>query len=386
MSKNTKENLSVLSMFCGCGGLDLGFEEAGFNCIWANDSNKDACQTYRRNFNGDRLHEGNIKELDPPEKETVENLTVLLGGFPCQAFSNAGQRKGIDDHRGQLYKFCLNYIERLQPKFAVFENVRGLLTIAGKEKHLLDEILEELEGLGYIPHVKLLNASNYGVPQKRMRVFIVAHRKDLNLTYRFPKTMVTEGLNLGCVLKVPKNTPNQDQVIKLNPQAHILGDMVPEGGSWKDIPYDSLPDRLKKIRDDMRKYRWPNFYRRFGRDEIAGTITAAFKPENAGVWHPTIKRPFSVREIARIQSFPDSFIFDGSSVKSLYQMIGNAVPPKLAKAVAKSILDSLAGNSIDSPTRDYLSVRESGLPIRPEADELVFNPEKKNQQLSLKCI
>ena len=121
---------------------------------------------------------------------------------------------------------------------------------------------------------KLVEASNYGVPQRRIRVFIVAHRKDLNMTYRFPETIVTEGLNLGSVLKIPKKTLNQDQVIRLNPQAHILGDMVPEGGSWKSIPYDSLPDRLKRIRDDMRKYRWPNFYRRFSREEIAGTITA----------------------------------------------------------------------------------------------------------------
>ena len=162
--------------------------------------------------------------------------------------------------------------------------------------------------------------------------------------------------------------------------------MVPEGGSWKSIPYDSLPDRLKRIRDDMRKYRWPNFYRRFSREEIAGTITAAFKPENAGVWHPTIKRPFSVREIARIQSFPDTFIFEGSSIKSLYQMIGNAVPPKLAEAVATSILSSLEEKTIKTPTRDYLSVRESGTPIRPEADELIFNPEDQNHQQSLKCI
>jgi DNA (cytosine-5)-methyltransferase 1 len=386
MSKKTKNSLSVLSMFCGCGGLDLGFEEAGFDCIWANDSNKDACQTYKANFEGNLLHEGNIEDIEPPTKETIKDLTVLLGGFPCQAFSNAGQRKGIDDHRGQLYKFCMEYIDRLQPKFVVFENVRGLLTIAGKEKHLLDEILEELEGLGYIPHVKLVEASNYGVPQRRIRVFIVAHRKDLNLTYRFPKTKVVEGLNLGNILKIPKKTPNQDQVIRLNPQAHILGDMVPEGGSWKSIPYDSLPDRLKRIRDDMRKYRWPNFYRRFSREEIAGTITAAFKPENAGVWHPTIKRPFSVREIARIQSFPDTFIFEGSSIKSLYQMIGNAVPPKLAEAVATSILSSLEEKTIKTPTRDYLSVRESGTPIRPEADELIFNPEDQTHQQSLKCI
>ena len=130
-------------MFCGCGGLDLGFENAGFNCIWANDSDKDACQTYRENFPKNVLHEGKIENIEAPSKRDIDDLTVLLGGFPCQAFSNAGQRKGISDHRGQLYKHCIDYIKELTPKFVVFENVRGLLTILGEKKRLLDEILPQ---------------------------------------------------------------------------------------------------------------------------------------------------------------------------------------------------------------------------------------------------
>lgn len=362
----------MLSMFCGCGGMDLGFTRAGFDCVWANDFNKEACDTYAKNLGEENLHRGDITSLEPPTKRSIGKLNVLIGGFPCQSFSNAGQRKGIDDHRGQLYKYCISYIQNLEPDFVVFENVRGLLTIKGEKNFLLDEIIQELHDVGYTSHVKLLNASNYDVPQQRMRIIIVAHRTEKNFNYKFPDAVEKQNLTLRYVLKIKKKTPNQDQVIQLNPQAHILGDQVPEGGSWKDIPYENLPDRLKKIADDMRKYRWPNFYRRFSRDEIAGTITAAFKPENAGVWHPTIKRPFSVREVARIQSFPDDFEFVGGSIKCLYQMIGNAVPPNLAAHLAQSIKDSLNRKIEYRQFESFKEVRKRGLPIRPESPELVF--------------
>jgi DNA (cytosine-5)-methyltransferase 1 len=352
--------------------MDLGFVRKNFECVWANDFDNDACDTYAKNLGDSHLHRGDIAKIKVPDKRSIGKVNILIGGFPCQAFSNAGQRKGINDHRGQLYKYCISFINKLEPDFVVFENVRGLMTIQGENGYLLDEILEDLAQSGYTSHLKLLDTSNYGVPQKRIRIIIVAHKTKKNYKFKFPERLEKKNLTLKHVLKIKKHTPNQDQVIRLNPQAHILGDQVPEGGSWKDIPYDNLPERLKKIADNMQKYRWPNFYRRFSRDEIAGTITAAFKPENAGVWHPTLKRPFSVREVARIQSFPDDFIFVSSSIKSAYQMIGNAVPPVLAERIAEAILSSIQGETQPGDYESYKEARKLGLPIRPEGPELVY--------------
>src|SRR5699024_1289816 len=135
-----------------------------------------------------------------------------------------------------------------------------------------------------------------------------------------------------------EDIPNSKDIWKLSPQSQELVQWIPEGGSWKNIPYDKLPERLKRIRDNMKKYHSPNFYRRFSRMEINGTITAAATPENSGMIHPIENRRYSVREIARIQSFPDDYIFVGSSISSKYKVIGNAVPPRLAQIIGESIV------------------------------------------------
>ena len=131
------------------------------------------------------------------------------------------------------------------------------------------------------------------------------------------------------------------EVWPLSPQAQLLSSYIPAGGSWKNIPDDVLPERLKRIRKEIKRYRSPNFYRKFNLDEIMGTITAAATPENSGILHPLENRRYSVREIARFQSFPDEFKFIGDSIPSKYKMIGNAVPPKLAYHIAKSVLEQV---------------------------------------------
>ncbi len=356
--------------------MDLGFHNAGFDVIWANDNNPDCATTYIDNFTKltgkDVFHSGDIATVDVPVLPKGKSLDVLIGGFPCQAYSNAGQRNGLLDKRGRLYEHCLSYIEKFKPRFTVFENVRGFLTIKGKTKKLYEEISDSLIDLGYEVHLGLVNAADYGVPQNRLRVVMIGRRKDLPNSYFFPPKKTGIDLTLGPLLKIPKNTANQDDVIRLNPQAYTIGELVPEGGSWKSVPYEALPKRLQFIRDNMRRYRWPNFYRRFSRKEIAGTITAAFKPENAGVWHPTKLRTFSAREIARIQSFPDDFIFTARSVKAIYQMIGNAVPPLLSQAIAESIIASLDGEAIVQSVNFVDGANKSTIPIRPGAPELVF--------------
>jgi DNA (cytosine-5)-methyltransferase 1 len=326
------------SLFSGCGGIDLGVRQAGFRTVFANDIDEDACRTYRKNLG--EIVSGDIREITFP---SIKQLDLLTAGFPCQPFSNAGLRKGFLDSRGSLFLSAINAVEQLKPKVVLFENVRGLLSTKHECKYLIETICDYLDKLGYSVTFSLVDASKHNVPQKRLRVLIVGIRKTRGLgTFAFPPVVIRNDLSLRyIVIDVPSSLPNQTELMQLNPQAYKIAEEIPEGGSWKDIPYEKLPDRLKKIADNIERYHWPKFYRRYHRDEIAGTITAAFKPENAGVWHPIEGRVFSVREIARIQTFPDWFVFEGKNIKSKYQQIGNAVPPRLAYEIALQIPESV---------------------------------------------
>ena len=358
---------TLVSLFAGCGGMDLGFEKAGYEILWANDFNSDACETYRKNI-GD-IVEGDITQIEPPE---FENVDVLTAGFPCQPFSNAGSRKGTDDPRGKLYQQTFKFIEKLSPKAVVFENVRGLLSSKIDGVKLIDSIKQELEDrFGYHVVYRLLNFSHFGVPQKRIRVVLVAVKNENYLDHVFPEIVTGKDLTLKATLKgITARMMNQGELMRLNPQALHYGSMIPEGGSWKSLDYDVLPDRWKRIRDNMKKYHYPNFFRRYARHEIAGTITAAFKPENAGVWHPTKDRIFSVREIARIQSFPDDFKFYGRNIKSKYQQIGNAVSPEFARLLGEQLKHYLNETAVVNLHRSL-----------PESCDLNVNQPITNQKL-----
>lgn len=338
-TKDLKISLNTISLFSGAGGLDLGLTKAGFNVVWANDILKPAIENYRHNIG--EIYEGDITKVDANE---LPEADVVVGGFPCQPFSNAGNRLGTVDDRGNLYLECIRIIEAKHPKIVVFENVRGLLSTKNKDgSKLIDTIINYLKnaGPGYRVNYKLLKASDFGVPQNRFRVIIVGIRNDLNFNYSFPEPINVnpEELTVGHIISnIPEGTPNHNEVWKLSPQSQDLIRYIPEGGSWKNIPYDSLPERLKYIRDNMQRYRSPNFYRRFARNEINGTITAAATPENSGILHPIENRRYSVREIARIQSFPDDYEFIGESIPAKYKIIGNAVPPKLGEVIGRSIV------------------------------------------------
>lgn len=384
-TKNCNDlELTHVSLFSGCGGFDLGFHQAGFKTVFANDINSDACQTYRNNIG--EIFDHDVREIGIPKID--KRPDVLTAGFPCQPFSNAGSRKGLEDDRGTLYQTALAFVRDLKPRSVVFENVRGLLSFKNGDKLLIQEICEELDALGYNVVFSLIDASRHNVPQKRLRVFIVGVEKsESSGLFSFPRPVDRQDLSLKhTILDLKNGVPNQRELMQLNPQAILIGSMVPEGGSWKNIPYEKLPDRLKKVSDNMERYRWPNFYRRFHRDEIAGTITAAFKPENAGVWHPTKMRIFSVREIARIQTFPDWFKFAGRTIKSKYQQIGNAVPPRLAYEVAKQIKSALSGNNLREDS-EYLSFEQfvnSGKPLRARDKDIIFSTNVLQEKIKKK--
>lgn len=369
---NTKKEFNVVSMFSGCGGMDLGFKQAGYNILWANDVDPDACDTYEANI-GD-IHRGDISKLDIPNFEDVD---VLVSGFPCQPFSNAGSRKGTDDPRGQLYEYTFKFIEKLNPKVVVIENVRGLLSTKTPDGKLIDELVRRLkEDHGYHVTYRLLNMSHFGIPQKRIRVVLIATKNSNYVEHLFPEVVEGKDLSIQATLKGLRSTqPNQNELMKLNPQALHYGSLIPEGGSWKSLEYDILPERWKKIRDDMVKYHYPNFFRKYARHEIQGTITAAFKPENAGVWHPSKGRIYSVREIARFQTFPDDFIFHGRNVKCKYQQIGNAVPPLIAKKIGEQLKYYLNNTAICDLKR-----------YKVESTELNVNQPIDNQKISVNLV
>ncbi|MBE6365717.1 MAG: DNA (cytosine-5-)-methyltransferase [Lentisphaerae bacterium] len=329
----------LVSLFSGCGGMDLGFKKAGFNIIWANDFDADAQAIYSLNL-------GHIDKRDilTVEEDAIPQCDILTAGFPCQPFSNAGNRRGVHDSRGMLYKECLRIIEHLMPKVIVFENVKGLLSTKYIDgRNLADVIVEDLSqmnNVGYNVVYQVVNASDYGVPQNRQRVIFVGIRKDLDKIFSFPEKLSKVGLELQNILDVPQDVENQIDWA-FSPQALDMIAYIPEGGSWKDVPYEHLAPRFKKIRDDMKKYHSPNFYRRFSRNEICGTITASAQPENCGIIHPLEDRRYTVREIARIQTFPDDFKFltdTPRNITAMYKVIGNAVPVNLAYNMGKAIM------------------------------------------------
>lgn len=332
----------MVSLFSGCGGLDKGFELAGFQRVFANDFDKDAQRVFR----------ANLGAIDPRDIRTISSsdipdCEIITAGFPCQPFSNAGNRRGVYDSRGDLYLECLRIVRDKKPKVVLFENVKGLMSSKHQSgKRLIEVIQEDLEKIGYNVSYRVVDASDYGVPQKRERMILVAVDKKLGIMFEFPPISADKSkLTLRGLLKIPKRVPNQ-KYWDFSPQASKMVSAIPEGGSWKDIPYEELSPRFRKIRDDMKRYHAPKFYRRFGRDEIVGTMTASAQPENCGIIHPTENRRFTIREVARIQTFPDDFIFFDESTKdivAMYKVIGNAVPVQLANVIGRAIKKQVFG-------------------------------------------
>ena len=393
------DNVRVASLFSGCGGLDLGFT-GGFSfygkdfpkqpteIVFANDFDKDAADCY--NSNPLLVADGAkclLKDIREVESESIPDFDILLAGFPCQPFSNAGNRKGVNDDngRGTLFEECERIIKYKvdsgkAPAAFVFENVRGILSSKMPSGITVpQEIRNRMEALGYNVSMQLVCASDYGVPQKRYRVLIIGVLKSIgNFNFDEMDKLVDElgipsekkgthgKLMLGAILNNIAELDNggcweyskttQDMIELIGPCAHQSSALkyfegefnvadLPEnvfiGKSWKDIPADKLTPRFRKIYDDPKRYHAPKFFRRFAFGEINGTITASAQPENCGITHPVENRRYSVREIARIQSFPDNYSFEAIPLQSRYKVIGNAVPPILGWVVATSLIKQI---------------------------------------------
>tara|TARA_B100001093_G_C26823995_1_gene1013203 strand:- start:1205 stop:2221 length:1017 start_codon:yes stop_codon:yes gene_type:complete len=336
-----KKKIKVISLFSGCGGFDLGFKKAGFDIIFANDNEKNLKETYEKNL-GHTLIVDDIKKID---KKLIPNGDVIIAGIPCQPFSNAGNRKSTKDKDGNLFLEVIKVInnQKSKPAVIVFENVRGFLSSKDEKGILLTKRFEiEMEKCGYKTQFQLLNASDFGVPSNRYRVFVVCVLKKIKKNFYFPVPQILkQKITVGDIISKPLPNNEIEEVWDLSEATLKSVKFIKEGGSWKDIPDKYLSKAHKKIRKNIVRYRSPNFYRRFSRKEIMGTITATSSPENSGIIHPLKNRRYSVREIARFQSFPDSFKFYGNSISIKYKMIGNAVPPKLAYHIGKAIKKSI---------------------------------------------
>lgn len=335
-----RKSPKVISLFSGCGGLDFGFQKAGYDIVYANDIWSSVKKTYEYNLK----HEIIIDDITKVNKTNIPQGEVILAGIPCQPFSNAGKRKSTKDKDGNLFLEVIDVVknQKKKPKVVVFENVRGFLSSKDENgKPLTDRFSEEMEGLGYITKFELINAANFGVPSNRFRIFIVCYLKSMKKEFFFPKPLGIETPTVGDIISMKLPKDENQEVWDLPPSSKNIVKFIKEGGSWKDVPYDELAPRHQRIRDNMKKYKSPNFYRRFSRKEIMGTITATSSPENSGILHPLEDRRYSVREIARFQSYPDTFKFVDASIQNKYKMIGNSVPPMLSMHIAKSILTSL---------------------------------------------
>ena len=317
----TPNEFTSADLFCGAGGMAKGFEMAGFNQVCGLDWFKEAGMTYRENFSHP-LIEGDITQREIKDKfiNTVKeklngkNLTVLSGGFPCQGFSMSGNRI-VEDKRNSLYKDMLEIIEELQPEFIVAENVKGLRSmLKGKVE---DKIKADIRKLGYVVNVTVLNSADYYVPQKRERVIFIANRIGKKNYHPAPllesDSYITTKEAIGDLVKMKDNPKFNHVRTNHNDDMKERLAKVPEGKSLYD-----------KYSDSWKKCPW---------NEASCTI----KENHGGVnIHPIEPRVITVREMARLQSFPDSFIFKGTKSKQMVQ-IGNAVPPLLAKAIALAI-------------------------------------------------
>ena len=322
--------MNLISLFSGCGGMDLGFKKAGFNVLWANDIDSKACETYAKNF-GKHIICGDIAEID---YSSIPEADLILGGFPCQDFSMIWKRGGINTKRGNLYANFVETVLQKSPLMFVAENVKGILS--ANNKNAINQIVEDFSNTGnygYNTNVHLVNFADYGTPQLRERVLIIGVRKDIELPFNIP----LPSHNVNNYISAKEALKGVEQVTHNNEHQKILNrtveklKLIPPGGNFTNIPKDSTHYVKGMI---------SHVYRRLHPDKPSKTIIAA---GGGGTWgyHYSEPRPLTNRERARLFGYPDNFIFEGT-ITEVRKQIGNSVPPIGIYPFAKEIYKFLS--------------------------------------------
>lgn len=340
-NKLNVKSFSIIELFAGSGGLALGIEKAGFDTKALIEFDKAAADTLRcnrPNWNVICDDIANISCLNLQKYFNIKSgeLYLLSGGSPCQSFSYAGKRLGLEDARGTLFYHYAKFLEQLQPKMFLFENVKGLLTHDKGNTYKI--ILDILEQAGYIitkNQISVLNAWDYGVPQKRERLITIGIRKDLvdKIKFNFPVPHKYKPVLKDVLLDCPKSVGT-----KYSEYKQKIFELVPPGGYWKDIPEDIAKEYMKSC--------WymeggrTGILRRLSLDEPALTVLTSPSQKQTDRCHPLEASPFTVRENARCQTFPDDWQFFGS-VGQQYIQVGNAVPVNLAYEIGLKIKEGL---------------------------------------------
>jgi DNA (cytosine-5)-methyltransferase 1 len=319
--------MRIISLFAGAGGMDLGFEQAGFEIIWANEYDSTIWETYEKNHSA-TLNKRNIRDVDSSE---IPDCDGIIGGPPCQSWSEAGALRGIEDSRGQLFFEFIRILKDKQPKFFVAENVSGMMS--KRHTPAVENIVKMFEEAGYSVYIKMLNASDYGIAQDRKRVFYVGIRKDIDKEFIFPEPLDFKKTLKQAIGDLKDSALPAKEKNKANEKC-LVGNHEYMNGGFSTI------------------YMSRNRVRSWGEQSYtiqAGGRHAPLHPQAPKMLkvekdkHVFIKdkeklyRRLSLRECARIQSFPDDFIFYYKSLSDGYKMVGNAVPVGLAKVVAEAI-------------------------------------------------
>ena len=336
MQTKAEREYTSIELFAGGGGLALGMEMAGFHHIMLNELDHSACETLKYNRPNWNVIEGDVHDLDFTQYRG--KVDFISGGFPCQAFSYAGEKRGFEDARGTLFFELARAVKEAQPKVFMGENVKGLFTHDnGKTLQVIKDVIKDI---GYtLVEPEILKSIFYQVPQKRERLILVAIRNDLAgmVNFRYPEpyervmTMrdaLYKGILYDCDVPMSEGQ-------KYPQRKKEIMSMVPEGGNWRDLPEDIQKEYLKgSINLDGGK---TGIARRLSMDEPSLTLTCAPAMKQTERCHPYETRPLTVREYARIQTFPDDWKFIGK-LDSQYKQIGNAVPVNLAYAIGRSLI------------------------------------------------
>lgn len=317
--------MKVASLFSGCGGLDKGFENAGFNTIWANEFDKTIWETFQTNFPNADLEKRSITDIS---SQMIPDVDGIIGGPPCQSWSEAGAGRGINDKRGQLFFDYIRLLNEKKPKFFLAENVAGILH--KKHSTAFSKVIAGFEKAGYCVSYQLLNANDYDVPQDRLRVIIVGYRKELGKKFEFPEKQNNKRVLKDAIFDLPEAKPADSNLDLLNHEYLTSGFSTiymsrNRVRSWHEpsftiqasgrhTPLHPKAPKMELVEQDKRRF-------------VAGK--------------EALYRRLSVRECARIQTFSDNFIFKYKNVSDGYKMVGNAVPVNLAYHLAKKIRQDL---------------------------------------------